>query len=134
MNCRLILIALTVVPMLGCKTVEGTYSPGCMAYAGSNIELGNGKFVWEKFTDAVVIDDDGNVVNSFPGYPLQGSYHVAGQVLNMDSASGEALSKMYILQRDNREYLLTVEQFKALGETGEFDECALVLGGYRDNR
>lgn len=114
--------------------LEGTYSPDCMAYAGSNIEFIDGNFVWEKFTDAVVIDDAGNVVNQFPGYPLQGSYRVDGQTLHMESASGEVLSIMYILQRDNREYLLTFEQFETLGETGEFDECALVLGGYQDNR
>jgi len=105
-----------------------------MAYAGSNIELSDGKFEWEKFTDAVVIDDTGKVVNQFPGYPLQGSYRTAGEILHMESASGEAMSNMFILQRDDREYLLTVEQFKALGETGEFDKCALVLGGYQDNR
>jgi hypothetical protein len=125
---------LSVVPLLGCKTLEGKYSPGCIAYAGSNIELSNGNFSWEKFTDAVVIDDAGNVVNQFPGYPLQGSYRIEGQTLRMESASGEALSIMYFLQHGDREYLLTVEQFEALGETGEFDECALVLGGYQDNR
>ena len=105
-----------------------------MAYAGSNVELSNGKFTWEKFTDAVVIDDAGDVVNQFPGYPLEGSYRTEGQTLHMESVSGEALSSMYFLQHDNREYLLTAEQFEVLGETGEFDECALVLGGYQDNR
>ena len=134
MNVRLVLTLFLVIPLAGCKTLEGKYSPGCMAYAGSNIELGSGNFAWEKFTDAVVIDDAGIIVNQFPGYPLQGSYRIEGQTLRMESAAGDALSNMYFLQHDNREYLLTAEQFEALGETGEFDECALVLGGYQDNR
>ena len=105
-----------------------------MAYAGNKIELNAGKFVWEKFTDAVVVDDAGNSVNQFPGFPMQGSYRIEGQTLHMNSAAGESLTDMYLLQHDNRQYLMTVEQFEHLRKTGEYDECALVLGGYQDNR
>ena len=131
---RLILIALTAILLLGCKTLDGTYSPGCLAYSGSNIELSNGNFVWEKFSDAVVIDDDGNVVNQFPGFPLRGSYRIDGQTVHMTSAAGESLARMYILAKGDRQYLLTVGQFESLGQAGSLDECALVRGGYQDNR
>ena len=68
-------------------------------------------------------------VNQFPGYPLQGSYRVAGQTLNLQATSGESLPKMYLQQHDKRHYLLTAEQFETWEATGKHEDCALVLGG-----
>jgi hypothetical protein len=109
------------------------YSPDCIAHEGSNVSLSDGQFVWEKYTDSVVVDDAGNVVNQFPGYPKQGSYHVEGHTLFLEAVSGESLANMYLQQRNDRHYLLTAAQFEAWQETGTDAACALVLGGRRDN-
>ena len=113
MKTRTISTSLIAVLLFGCVSHEGTYSPDCIAYAGSNISLTDGQFVWEKFTDAVVVDDEGEIVNQFPGYPMGGGYRIDGQTLYMESDAGEAMDKMYLHRRDNRQYLLTAEQFEA---------------------
>lgn len=115
--------------LAGCSYYDGLYSPACPAYAGDTIKLGEGDFVWEKFTDEVIVDDDGEVENQFPGYPMRGTYRVEGRTVSFKSASGDALENMHLQQCNNRHYLLTKEQFEAYKKTGECAECALVLGG-----
>ncbi len=133
MNARHTATTLIVCLLAGCVSHEGTYSPACIAYAGSDIKLDNGQFVWKKFTDSVVVDNDGQIVNQFPGYPMRGAYHVDGQTVYMDSASGESMENMYLHRHDDRYYLLTAEQFEAWEKTGEYAECALMLGGSPDD-
>ena len=126
-------ITLCVAGLLAaCVSHEGKYSPACVAYAGSIIELHRGQFVWEKFTDSVIVDDDGEIVNQFPGYPMHGSYRIDGQTVLMESASGESLAAMYLHRRDHRRYLLTAEQHEAWERGGMSADCALVLGGNPD--
>jgi len=122
----------TLVAMLlfGCASYEGTYSPGCIAHEGNRIILGDEHFVWEKFTDSVAVDDDGHVKNQFPGYPMQGSYSIEGQVLSLDTGTGDSLTKMYLQEYRNRVYLLTVEDFESWERSGTVSACALVAGGF----
>lgn len=129
MNPPVIATALIAALLFGCVSYEGTYSPDCIAYAGSNVELSGGQFVWEKFTDQVIVDHDGNVVNQFPGYPMRGTYRIDGQAVYMESATGESMENMYLHRRDDRYYLLTAGQFEALEKTGEHADCALMLRG-----
>ena len=133
MRSRLVLTVLLAVSLPGCAAHEGTYSPDCIAHEGSNVSISNGQFVWEKFTDSVVVDDAGNVVNQFPVYPKQGTYRIEGQTLYLEATSGEPMANMYLQQRNDRHYLLTAAQFEAWQETGADDACVLVLGGRRDN-
>ena len=84
MSPRVISTTLSAVFLFGCVSHEGTYSPDCIAYAGSNISLSDGQFVWEKFTDEVVVDDDGKIINQFPGFPMRGSYRVDGKTVHQD--------------------------------------------------
>ncbi len=114
--------------LAGCSSYDGLYSPACRAYAGDTIKLNEGEFVWEKFTDEVIVDDEGKVENQFPGYPMQGTYRIAGQMVSFKSASGDVLEIMHLRQCNNRHYLLTKEQFEAYTKTGECAECALALG------
>lgn len=133
MKLRNITTALIVSLSFGCATHEGIYSPGCIAYAGSTISLSEGQFTWEKFTDEVSVDDDGAVTNPFPGYPLHGSYRIDGQTVYMESNAGEVLDNLYLREYSRRYYLLTSKQRDAAEESGNFDECALTLGGTSDN-
>ena len=132
MNIRLVLAALVSILLFGCKSYDGTYSPSCVAFAGNKISLNSGEFVWEKFTDLVVLDDEGNSINQFPGYPMLGTYRVEGQTLIMESAAGEAMPNMYLQEHDESLHLLTADELKSLGETGELPYCSLVLGGFTD--
>lgn len=132
MNSRHTFLACVAFWISGCVSYDGTYSPGCVAHAGSKIHLSDGQFVWEKFTDSVVVDDSGNVVNQFPGYPMQGSYRLEGQILHLEASSGKPLANMHLQQHNERNYLLTVEQFEAWEKTGTYAECALVHGGSSD--
>ena len=129
---RFILAILTTGLLIGCVSHEGTYSPDCIAYAGSNISLSDGQFVWEKFTDEVIIDDDGEIVNQFPGYPMRGSYRIERQTVHMESDAEDLAIKMYLHRRDNRQYLLTADQFEAWENTGKHADCALMLGSEPD--
>jgi len=133
MNPRSVMTTLIAVLLCGCASYEGTYSPDCIAYEGSNVSLSDGQFVWEKFTDSVVVDDAGTVVNQFPAYPMRGSYRIEEHTLYLEAASGDALANMYLQQHNERHYLLTAGQFEAWKKTGQAATCALVLGGYVAN-
>ena len=133
MDARTISTSLIAALLFGCVSHEGTYSPDCIAFAGSNISLSNKQFVWEKFTDMVVVDDNGEVVNQFPGFPLKGSYRIDGQTLHMESDAGVSVEEMYLHRHENRQYLLTAEQFEAWQETGTYAGCALMLDGNPDD-
>ena len=58
----------------GCAAYEGVYEPACIAYEGDRIELRNGKFYWEKFTDERKVDASRKLIQPCPDYPKQGSY------------------------------------------------------------
>lgn len=116
---------LLAVCMSGCLSHEGVYLPGCIAFAGDRIMFGDGKFSWEKFTDEVVVDDDGNIVNQFPGYPLHGSFQIDGQLLRMESESGEAMPPMYLHRQDGQHYLLTADEFALWESSGKLADCTL---------
>jgi hypothetical protein len=127
MNKFIIAIAFLVTVLSGCLSHDGTYSPGCIAHAGSTITLTKNQFVWEKFTDEVVVDSNGEIVNQFPGYPLRGGYSIDGQTVHMESAAGEAMPPMYLHRHDSQQYLLTEDEFTALDNAGRPADCALRL-------
>lgn len=120
-------LTLFAVLLSGCVSHDGTYLPGCSAYAGNKITLDEGQFVWEKFTDAVVVDDDDNIVDQFPGYPLEGSYRINGQMVQMEALSGESLQTMYLQKFGKQQYLLTADEFASWQQSGKRDDCALQL-------
>ena len=126
MTARNIASFLAVFVLAGCKDYEGTYSPGCIAFAGSNVTLAGERFTWDKFTDQVVVDDKGNVVNQFPGYPKRGSYEIKGKTLFLVSDTGESMPNMHVLRLGDESYLLTAQQFESWKRTGQHDVCALM--------
>ena len=133
MKPRMMVTALIAAIAFGCTSYEGLYSPGCPAFAGSTIKLSDGKFVWEKFTDEVIINEKGEVENQFPGYPMHGAYRIDGQTVRMEPDSGEAIDDLYLRQRDHHYFLLTAQQLDASKESGVFADCALSLGEQDDN-
>ncbi len=123
-----ITIPLVAAVLAGCVSHDGTYAPSCVAFAGNEITLADGNFIWEKFTDEVVIDDSGKVVERFPGYPLRGTYRINGQTVRMTKGDGTAMENMYLHRHEGERYLYTAEQFEQWQATGASADCALVLG------
>ncbi len=127
MNSQFSKICMLSLLVSGCTSSEGTYSPGCIAFEGSSIQLQSGRFAWEKFSDQVLVDDEGNVVNQFPDYPKRGTYRIDGQTVFFATEAGTSMENMF-LHRDGDQYLLlTADQLRAWEETGKYADCVLTL-------
>jgi hypothetical protein len=125
MELRSLFLAGCVLALTACTSIEGTYLPSCVAFSGSEIRLADGRFHWSKFTDQVVIDEDGNEVDPFPGFPLEGVYKVSGEVMTLAPDSGESPQTLYV-QRDGQAiYLLDAEEKAALESGRVRPPCAL---------
>ena len=117
---------LTALVLCGCKDIEGHYVPDCAAFAGDTIVLESGRFTWDRFTDEVRVDEDGNHIDPFPGFPKSGDYVMQGDRLEM-RVDGEDAAEIYHLQsHDGRFYLLTEAQANRYAEEGVVERCALV--------
>lgn len=108
-------------------TVSGTFEPACIAYEGDRIVLSDGRFEWNRFTDVVNIDDDGNRVDPFPDYPKVGRFVRDGDRLTWITDDGSALGERYLLDYRGRTYLLTYDQNEAVLDGEQMPACALVL-------
>ena len=125
---RQLIVVFTMFLFAGCATYEGKYVPSCPAYAGDTIELQGGTFVWDKFSDAVAVDDDGERVDQFPDYPMQGNYRIDDEAVMFESSQGDAITTLYLQKNDGQHYLLTLMQYEQLKTAGKSAECALVRG------
>jgi hypothetical protein len=128
---RYFALAFASLTLVSCATYDGSYSPNCSAYAGSQIVLKGGQFAWEKFTDSVVIDNDDAVVNQFPGYPMEGTYDINGKTIEFKSDTGEVVSTMYFktmyLNKNSASYfMLTAEQQQIWESKNEYPRCVLI--------
>jgi hypothetical protein len=115
----------------GCATspdIAGTYAPSCVAFEGDTITLSDGTFTWDKFTDEVTVDDAGNTVDPFPGFPVRGTYSIEGAVVHLETAVGELAARLHLVQRPGQVYLLTAGEFAAWQQDGTVPDCALLLG------
>ena len=121
-------LGISLVLLAGCVSSNGKYTPDCAAYEGSTIELADGRFVMDKFTDQVEVDDSGNKKDPFPGYPVSGTYRFEGDVLQLQSDSGTELPNLFRVKNKGHYRLLTAEQFEAWKTNGTIDDCALTLG------
>lgn len=130
---KISLLLAAAAGLAACKSVEGVYLPDCVAYAGDSIELRDGRFEWDKFSDEVIVGDNGEVVDQFPQYPLSGSYRVDAGAVEFSADNGTALPGMHLVTMENRLFLLTETQAKAWRERSEWPACALVLGGYPEH-
>jgi hypothetical protein len=114
-----------VLSLTACASIEGTYLPSCMAFAGSEIRLDDGRFHWSKFTDQVKVDAQGNEIDPFPGFPLEGVYAVSGDVMTLVPDSGESPQILYVHEDDKAIYLLTAAEKATLDTSGERPQCVL---------
>ena len=108
--------------------IAGTYTPSCIAFEGNTIELSDSRFTWDKFTDEVRIDEDGNEIDPFPGFPVRGSFVVEDDVVRLTTDVGELAGEMHLVRRPGQVYLLTAAEFGAWERDGAVPACALLLG------
>lgn len=111
----------------GCESYEGLYTPSCTAYAGSEIRLSSGRYVWTKFTDQVVVDASGNKLDQFPGFPREGAYSKQGNTIILALEEGESDVTMRVVAVDGEHYLYTADEAAAFEATGKRPECPLKL-------
>lgn len=116
-----------ILALCACKSHEGVYLPDCIAYEGDRVHFAAGRYRWERFTDAIVIGDDGEPVDPFPGYPRQGTYRVDGENVYMTADNGIPVEQMYLHVINDRYHLLTEDQDYARHAGDELAKCLLVL-------
>ena len=122
---RVSLFLVLPLALAGCASIEGVYLPDCEAYAGSEIRLEAGRFHWSKFTDQVKLDEDGNHIDPFPGFPREGAYAVDHKTVTLTSASGEAPEILHLRKQGGAVYLLTNAEHAAVVGGADIPRCAL---------
>lgn len=123
---RTILLALALL-LTACANHEGLYEPACIAYQGDRIELKDGRFEWHRFTDERIVDTDGSLVNSFPGFPKSGTYRIVSGRVELVTDRDLRLDDWFVVERGKRHYLLTAGQHDAFLQSDKLPDCALRL-------
>ena len=131
MNSKALALLCALAATAGCAAdnkIAGTYAPSCAAFEGNTIELADNRFTWDKFTDEVAIDESGNKIDPFPGFPVRGTYVVDEDLVRLTTDVGELAGEMHLVRRPGQVYLLTAAEFDAWQRDGEVPPCALLLG------
>jgi len=131
MNTKVAVFLGSLACVAGCATndhVTGTYAPSCVAFEGNTIELADSRFTWDKFTDEVRVDDAGNTIDPFPGFPVRGTYTVVDDVVRLVTDVGDLAAELHLVRRPGQVYLLTDSEFDAWQSNGTVPNCALLLG------
>ena len=130
MSLRIFLPLCGLFLLAACASHSGVYAPDCIAYAGDRIELRNGRFAWDKFTDQLRISEEGERVDPYPDYPVQGRYLMNGERLTFIAETDVSLPVLYLVERGHQFSLLSEPQYETFKETGDFANCALILGNH----
>lgn len=117
---------LAAMATAGCQSIDGIYRPGCVAFAGDEIELDGGRYLWDRFTDQVRVDERGEVVDPFPDYPREGSYRLEKDRLLLEASGSGPRAVFHLLSENGRYRLLDEDQRQRYLASGEVDPCALL--------
>ena len=120
-----IMPALIAVFLCSCTTVDGLYTPSCVAYEGSEIELSADRFTWRRFTDERKLDEHGQPLESFPDFPKTGRYESHGSRIDLIPEDGSPAVRFHVKVESKDTYLLTDAEADGLRSGGEMPECAL---------
>jgi hypothetical protein len=127
MTRRLALVFLACTFLAACNSLEGTFEPACIAFEGDKVVFADGRFEWHKFTDERLVDDNGNAIDPFPGYPLTGRYKVSNALVEFVAAEGAGPDDMFLFERNSDVYLLTRKQNDAVLAGEGLPACPLRL-------
>lgn len=123
-----VLIAVILL-LTGCPTesADGRFLPACTAYAGDSLTLANGRYTWDKFTDAVQVNADGKPVDAFPAYPQSGSFDIDGERIVFTADDSSTPPFVNVVRSNDGIFLLTGKEFSAWQKSGDLPACALAL-------
>ena len=119
---RLTILSLFLV---ACANHNGIFEPACMALEGERFELRNGTYSWQRFTDQIDVDEEGNRIDPFPGFARTGLYTVEQGRVYLKDSDGQTLTERYMREYDSELYLLTKEQHDHILSGADMPECAL---------
>ncbi len=125
MTRHLLLAGVAAVALVGCKSLDGDYYPGCTAFAGDHLRLESDRFTWDRFTDQVRVDSEGRTVDPFPDYPRSGEVARAGDALQLTFADDGSVRTLHVIVDDSRIRLLTDAEKATFDADGTIDACAL---------
>lgn len=111
--------------LVACANHQGLYEPGCAAYEGDILKLTGSRFEWQRFTDERIVNDSGEVVPPFPGFPKSGTYRVTEDKLQLVTDDNVQLEDWLIVDHAGHRYLLDANQHNAFVDNGDLPECAL---------
>lgn len=122
-------VALLVLPaaLCACTSQELTFEPSCIAYEGDRVTLRGNQFEWRKFSDQVPMGADGALANSFPGYPLSGTFRRNQERVEFKPADGSQIDDYFLLEHRGARYLLTAEAHQKFTANSQLPTCALKL-------
>lgn len=114
-----------MLSLVACANQQGVYEPACAAYEGDRLKLAAGHFEWQRFTDERVVNESGEVVPPFPGFPKSGTYRVTEEKLQLVTDDDVRLEDWFIVDHAGQRYLLDTKQHNVFLDGGELSECAL---------
>lgn len=111
--------------LCACSSIEGLYVPACVAYEGQEIELAGNRFTWRRFTDERKVNEHGELVNAFPGFPKTGHYSHHDSQLDLVTDGKNSSVSFYLQDDPQGKYLLTSAENEQYQHDGSMPECAL---------
>jgi len=119
---------LSMFVVAACQSVDGTWSVSCDAFAGDRLSFADGRYTWDKFTDARRVDEQGRVIDPFPGFPKTGPYALDGGVVTLLNADGGEAARFYLHRREGAVQLLSAAEHERVSGGGAFPDCPLRRG------
>ena len=115
-----------LVLLTACRSIDGSWSMTCKAFAGDRLSFEEGRYTWDKFTDARRVDDQGGAVDPFPGFPRTGPFTRDDDVIVlMDDGDGSEVARFYLHRRDGVVLLLSAEEHEGVMRGEAFPDCPL---------
>ncbi len=122
---RVLALALAGLFLSGCRDQTVIFEPACIAFSGDRITITADQYIWDRFTDARSVGDDGQLVDPYPDYPKTGPVVRAGKQLTFADGAGATIAIFHIHEQDGIRYLLRDEEYKRVASGGALAECAL---------
>lgn len=125
MNRPVAVVLIAVCGLTGCRAIDGSYYPGCIAFSGDHLELDNGRVIWDKFTDQVRVDQLGRPIDPFPSYPKYGTYEVDDSTVYLRFDDSDTTETFHVTGRNGRVVLMTSAAYAEWQASGDYPQCVL---------
>ncbi len=106
-------------------SIQAIFAPGCIAFEGDRVEFDGERFIWDRFTDQIMIGPDGEPVDPFPAFPKTGAYRLQGDRVEFAPDDGSRIDNRYLDLSGEMPRLLTAGEFAALEAGESLPACVL---------